>query len=124
VLIGVVAIIGVLLHAAALVRHHASMVAMPAAERALLADLGGAICNAAGGASVKDGAEVPDAPSHPGGADCPICMGLASAYLPAAPPCVSAPLKTPLDATWPWSEQVVDRIVALHSFARGPPAVG
>jgi hypothetical protein len=119
--IGLVAILGVLLHAAAVVRHHAVTSGPPSAEQALLADVANAICHGTLGAAELQRADLPDVPVQHRNADCPICLGMAVAFLPAAPQDIALPLAAAGRALWPSSDQVIRKLARLHPFARGPP---
>lgn len=118
--IAIVAVVGVLLHAAAVVRHHGVMSAQ-SAERALLADLA-IICHGAGG-SLKIAAELPsDVPAQRGGSDCPVCMGMAVGFMPPTPMTLALPFEAVARVSWSRDQTIPVRSVRLHPFARGPPA--
>ena len=83
-LIGIIALLGVLLHAGALVRHNGMMLSALLQYQALVADLT-AICH---GTGTPADTELPYLP-RPTDAEfgCPVCSGLVAAFvLPAAEP--------------------------------------
>jgi len=115
---GLVALLGVLLHAGLLVRHNSSVLAA-----ALQLDPAfGVIC---GGASPPDTqGDTPDAPApSKSGSKCPICMGAAPgiAVLAADAPVCQAPALTAsrLAVT---VETVTPRLTAVLPPSRAPPA--
>jgi hypothetical protein len=82
--IGYLLVLGVLLHAAALVRHNAVMLEAHALRAALIADLM-VICHPSG-ASRTDPAGLPDVPLPTDAQNgCPVCSGLAFALALPAP---------------------------------------
>jgi hypothetical protein len=121
--IGILAILGVLLHAGALVRHNAVMVGALLSHQALVADLH-QICNPGGG--TIDAASLPDVPRPTDAQNgCPICSGLASAFALAAPDAMPLPAGGVVRAAHPWVA-----VAALAGPARvflppvrGPPIV-
>lgn len=121
--IGLLALIAVLAHAAAIVRHSLFIVTQPSGEQALVADLG-VICHAdqAGDATAAD---TPAKPDHSPASKCPVCAGLTAAFAllgsPAAllPPACGPPLRL---AALPDSF-VTTSAIALLPPVRGPPAV-
>ena len=122
--ISVLAVLGVLLHAGALVRHNAAMASAALEHQALLASLT-QICHGGGGGGTLDTSELPYVP-RPNDAQngCPICSGLASAIALAAP---SAGLTLVLAPAAPDFAVEVHRAPGaayyLHPPARGPPQV-
>ena len=82
--ISLLAVVGVLLHAGALVRHNAIMAGVHLQHQALLADLQ-VICHS-GGPGAAEPADLPHIP-RPFDAQngCPLCSGLASAFALAGP---------------------------------------
>ena len=78
--INILAVFAVLLHAGALVRHHATMLDAQLQHRALVADLA-AICHGNGGIENLAAADLPVVP-QPSDAQngCPLCTGLATAF--------------------------------------------
>ncbi len=117
----IVAVVGVLLHTAAVVRHHGVMSAQ-SAERALLADLA-VICHGAGGTSTLAAGLPSDMPAQRGGSDCPVCMGMAVSFMPPTPVTLALPFEAGASVSWSRDQTIAVRSVRLHSFARGPPAV-
>ena len=118
--IALVAIVGVLVHAVAIVRHHAAMTAVPSADRSLLADLAVAICHGASGRTALAGKELPGPPRNDS-LDCPLCMGVPAAFVCPSPASFIVPADAVGLASWHWSEQTIAQIFRLHAFARGPP---
>ena len=122
--INILAVFAVLLHAGALVRHHAVMLNADAQHKALLADLG-AICHGGGGTERLAASDLPAIP-QPSDAQngCPVCAGLATdfavpgkAVTPAAP--VSYARAQPIR----FVQVVVSELtVTRHPPSRGPPA--
>jgi hypothetical protein len=120
--IGLLAVLGVLLHAGAVLRHHAVMVDAELQHQGLLADLH-QICKAGGTGSV-DTASLPDVPRPSNSQNgCPICSGLATAFaLPtpeAAPLPVlfEAPVRRPIAVA-----AIIGQTPAKLPPARGPPS--
>jgi hypothetical protein len=122
--IGLLALVAVLLHATAVVRHSLFMATQHASEQALVADLG-VICHAdqSGDSSATDTA--PASPAQSPASTCPICAGLTAAFVLAGnpahllPPVRGPPLRVSLlpDTLVPASA------TALLPPVRGPPAV-
>lgn len=121
-IISLLAVLGVLAHAGALVRHNAVMVDAHLQHQALVADLQ-VICHS-GGPGSSEPATIPDIP-RPSNADngCPLCSGLASAFALAAldAPCLASPYAVlegykPLAAT-----RVLGQSPATLPPVRGPP---
>ena len=121
--ISILALLGVLLHAGAIVRHHAAMTGATLQYRALLTDLA-QICH--GGATGGDLAAA-DLPYVPKPSDaqngCPICSGLGPAFALAAPDFVAA--SPPLQVAAAVFSDQQDTYRGSHAVcppARGPPA--
>jgi hypothetical protein len=121
--IGLVAALGVLLQAGALVRHRLAMADAGAQYLAMLADLG-SICRASAGAGhapPSDRSPIP-VPSDPQGA-CPVCLGLVAAFTLAGPE--PEPLKVEAGSMALLEGGEVLRPAlprTAHPPARGPPA--
>lgn len=122
--IGLLAIIAVLVHAAAVVRHSLAMAAPLSSEQALVADLG-VICHSdlSGDGVAAD--TPPAGPAQSPASKCPICAGLTAAFVLAGspahllPPARGPPLRLP-----PLPEIIVSAsATALLPPVRGPPAV-
>ena len=114
---GLVALLGVLLHAGLLVRHNSSVLAA-----ALQLDPAfGVIC---GGASPPDTqGDTPDAPApSKSGSKCPICMGAApgAALLDAAAPVCHTPALSASRLAIA-ADTVTPRTPAAHPPSRAPP---
>lgn len=116
------AVLGVLLHAGTLVRHHVMMFGAGSPYQALLADLQ-VICHGAGGIERIARSELPAQPG-PTDADmrCPLCAGLVGAYA------LLAPQSTPTAhavATQMLVPRPVSTLAELqrtnHPPSRGPP---
>ena len=120
-LIGILALLGVLMHAGALVRHNGLMLSALLQYQAIVADLT-AVCHGSGAAADS---ELPYLP-RPTGAEfgCPICSGLVAAFvLPSAEPVAFArPL---LDSQEPppghFERPGIERLGLPP--VRGPPAL-
>ena len=121
--ISAVAVLGVLLHAGALVRHHGVMLGALLQYEALVADLA-AYCH-----SGADTSRAPaDLPSIPKPSDaksgCPICSGQSPAFAPPSAAQAGGSERVPVATSW---RHVVDAAPAnRHAVcppARGPPAL-
>src|SRR5262245_61076960 len=120
-----VAMLSVLLHATALVRHHGVMLGVHLEYQALVAGLT-AICHGDPDAAASSPAGLPTVP-NPSDAqrDCPICSSQAPAFAVAAPQSLEAPVR--LAAKADWSEPARLLRTLPHPVcppARGPPAAG
>lgn len=122
--IGIVALLGVLLHAGAIVRHNGVMVAATFQYHALVADLA-QICHGA-----VTGADAPaaDLPAIPKPSDaqtgCPICSGFGAAFALLAPAPAVVVLRAPIAPAFHFREVLVlSTPHAAHPPARGPPAL-
>ena len=74
--IGFWAVVGVLLHAGLVVRHHASMVSAKLAHQDLITSLS-IICHSDGTTSKLAASEIPNIPEPTGNSgDCPMCSGM------------------------------------------------
>lgn len=119
--IGVLAALGVLLHAGALVRHNAAALSAHLQHQTLVADLH-QLCDPTGSGAV-DGAGLPDIPRPFDARKCPICAGLASLFALAGPEAVALPIPAARPA-----DRVLPVVIlgmpaySLHPPARGPPA--
>lgn len=127
--VSVVALLGVLLHAAAIPRHNAVMLAgaIEAADKqAALGAVGeapaamsGLLCTAGGGPETGSG----KAPGAPGGSNpCPICMGLSQAHaiLAACDPAIAAPFAIRI-AHLPVRDVGIAQRRLYRPPVRGPP---
>ena len=122
--ISIVALLGVLLHAGALVRHNATMLGATLQHEALLADLG-QICHSAGTTSSVPAAELPTIPQPTDAQNgCPICSGLGMAFALAAPELAAILLPPPAAPVFHADPiDVPEFPYAVHPPARGPPAL-
>lgn len=118
--IGILAVMGVLLHSAALVRHHGMMLpagSLEPAVAALEADLA-TICHFS-----LDGTGSSGKTSQPvAGKNCPLCSGLASLF--ALPPPLQWLLPEPAVASFDyqlWLDQRVAQLKRIRPPGRGPP---
>lgn len=121
--ISVLALLGVLLHAGAIVRHNAAMTGANLQYQALLTGLA-QICHGSATADVLAAAELPYVPKPTDAqSGCPICSGLgpAVAVLAAQPAAVVLDLPTTI-AFHPATHCVPDSGHAVCPPARGPPA--
>jgi hypothetical protein len=119
--ISVLAVLGVLLHAGALVRHNAAMAGAALEYRALLAGLT-QICHGSG-AGTLDASELPYVPP-PNDAQngCPICSGLGPAIALGAPPQALALVLAPASSSVFFEVHRAPAATHLpHPPARGPP---
>lgn len=122
--ISILALIGVLLHAGAIVRHNAAMTGANLQYQALLTGLA-QLCNSATSGKVLAAAELPFVPkptdAHNG---CPICSGPSPAVALPAPE-FQAGLFAPAEAPSfrPDTVHLADSSYAVCPPARGPPAV-
>ena len=123
--IRVIAVIGVLLHAGALVRHHAIVLAHGLGQDQLAADLL-LICRGGADTSSSDGIahKLPSPKPSDGQSNCPICTGHAPAFALATPalPVAVPPAFTGFDWTDAYRVLLVQRS-AVCPPARGPPTI-
>lgn len=121
--IGIVALLGVLLHAGALVCHHATMLGATLQHQALLADLA-QICHGAGTTASEP---APDLPAIPKPTDaqngCPLCSGLGFAFALAAPVLAAIVLPAAAPVFQVRVAAVPSVRPAVHPPVRGPPAL-
>jgi hypothetical protein len=121
--VSILAVLGVLLHAGAIVRHNAAMAAASLQYQALVAGLS-QICHGAGtGSGTLDASELPYVP-RPNDAQngCPICSGLSPAVALAAPSAVVALVLPSASISFhPQSDIVQGSGHAVCPPARGPP---
>lgn len=119
--ISVLAVLGVLLHAGALVRHNAAMAGAGLEYQALLAGLT-QICHGSGTGTL-DASELPYVP-RPNDAQngCPICSGLGPAVALGAPPAALALVLAPASSCVFFEVHRAPAATHLpHPPARGPP---
>ena len=121
--VSIVALLGVLLHAGAIVRHNAAMLGAQLEHQALLAGLS-RICHGMGAAGESQPVDLPAIPApteRPNG--CPICSGMASAFALAGPDTIL--LEPPYQAVLTVGERVVTiprTFVLVRPPTRGPPS--
>ena len=123
--ISILAVIGVVLHAAAIVRHNAAMAAASLQYQELVAALS-QICHGSGvGSGTLDASEVPYVPRPTDAQNgCPICSGLASAFPLDAPPAATALVLSPEELVYPARSNRPQGVsYAVCPPARGPPQV-
>jgi Protein of unknown function (DUF2946) len=122
--ISVVALVGVLLHAGAVVRHNAGMLGALFQHQALLADLA-QICHGVGSGDAQSTADLPFIPM-PSDAQkgCPICSGLVSPFglTPPAPAWLPPPAHQAAHQPIAVAALPVQPRTA-HPPARGPPSL-
>lgn len=119
-IIGLVALVGMLLHAGLSVRHSTMILAHKLAQIDLIQSLT-VSCHGAGGTSLVDASHLPDIPDTNNTAgECPMCMGMASAAL-ALP--VMEVFKPRLDAMSARIE-IVAEVIAHRMAAERPPSTG
>lgn len=123
--INLLAVFAVLLHAGALVRHHAVMLDAQAQHQTLLADLA-VICHSNGSTERLAASDLPIVP-QPGDAQngCPLCAGLTTAFAIADEAQASAtPVVYARALTFGHVQFTVsDLIETRPPPSRGPPAV-
>ena len=122
--IGMVVVLGGLLHAGALVRHNATMLGATAQANALLADLA-VICHGTGTQDLAKTASLPDAPPADPQSSCPLCSGLTPAFALASPlptPIPTLRVADPAVFQAP-GHRVTAGVRTSPPPARGPPAL-
>jgi hypothetical protein len=122
-LVNILAMLGMLAHAGALVRHNIVMVGATLDYNALLSDLG-SICHNSPGFDGGSGTDVPRIPLPSNSQDaCAICLGLVGAVALIVAHVVGVPIaiamKLPRCNIF---AAMAELPRALHSPARGPPA--
>jgi hypothetical protein len=121
----IVALLGVLLHAGTLVRHHGIMLSAQLLEQALASGLA-AICHGDESAASDARAGLPGGPNpskSPG--DCPVCAGHAPVFAVAAPDRLATPVRFAVMARWCEPERTHPALRhAVCPPARGPPLSG
>jgi hypothetical protein len=122
--INILAVFGVLLHAGALVRHHAVMLNANTQHQALLADLA-AICHGSGGTERLAASDLPTVP-QPADAQngCPLCAGLTTAFaITAYVAAAIAPVSYDCAEPFRLVQFVAsDLTETRHPPSRGPPS--
>lgn len=122
--IGMLAVLGVLLHAGALVRHNGVMLGAALKADSLLADLA-VICHGTGAQDLSKTAGLPEAPPSEPQSSCPLCSGLTPAFALVSPlPTQIATIRVASPAVY----MALDARVAADVRtgpppARGPPAL-
>lgn len=120
-LIGIVALLGVLLHAGALVRHSSMMLTAVLQYQALVSDFTG-ICH---GTAAATESELPVLP-RPTGVEfgCPVCSGLVAAFVlpPSQPIVIASPLPQRQGPPPPRIDLAGHERLGLPPV-RGPPAL-
>jgi hypothetical protein len=121
-LINFLAVLGVLVHAGALVRHNTAMVGATLDYNALLSDVR-SICHGNHNSPGSVGTELPDIPPPSTTYDaCAICLGLIAAVALFAAQTVGIPAAIEVkDATFSVLETTPEMPRALHPLPRGPP---
>lgn len=121
--ISVLALLGVLLHAGAIVRHNAAMTGANFQYQALLTGLA-QLCHSATSGKVLAAAELPFVPKPTDAQNgCPICSGLSPAVALAAPELEVAFVPAPVAIAFhPDAQRIPASGHAVCPPARGPPA--
>jgi DUF2946 family protein len=120
--IGILATMGVLLHAHFLVRHGLTMADAGRQYRALLADLT-SLCRPGSGKTSTPVSDLPHAPPPDDSADCPVCAGLVGAFMLASPqPAVLLAPAAALARLFHADVAEARPLRVAHPPARGPPA--
>jgi hypothetical protein len=120
--IGLIAVLGVLMHAGLLARHH-TMALAAAFDPFSMLNIAGAICTGDGAiAAISD----EDGPSIPSKSDmqgkCPICLGMAAANAILSEPIEFARLGEPVsERIVVVGQQIAERIGARLPPSRAPP---
>lgn len=121
--IGILAVLGVLLHAGALVHHSAGMLGATLAHHALVSDLV-QICHPGGATQAVPRSDLPYIPKPSDAQSCPLCSGLGHAFaLPAPQP---AAIVLPQAAASVFDRSPLPVLQPTHAVcppARGPPAL-
>ena len=123
--INLAALIGVLLHAGMVVRHHQVMLGAHLERQELISSLG-VICHGSGQASVPSDAELPwvPPPSDNQNSQCPLCAGTASAFAFVASVDRVAPGRLAIAAQQvPHYEVPPVEIAGVRPPTRGPPVL-
>ena len=122
--IGVLAMLGVLLHAGALVRHHGVMLGALLQYEALVSDLA-AVCHGGADSASRSLADLPSIPKPSEAQNgCPVCSGQSPAYVVVAPEPLAVAAHDPAPASWHFL--AISPAAHLHAVcppARGPPAL-
>jgi hypothetical protein len=119
----ILAVLSVMLNAALVVRHGASMLEARFEHGALLAALG-VICNSDGSAALPSG-DSPDLPPlTPKSGDCPVCMGMCPTLAVLADVAILPPvLDQPSARVEVIAEIIRERTAGAWPPPRGPPAI-
>ncbi len=124
--ISLFAIFGVLMHAALIVNHGASMLRMQMEYQALSAAYS-TICHGGGIAAAPAGAELPALPQPPGGdmTKCPICLGAAPTVAIMAVPLVMdlCPPDRASERVEMVSEIIARKLSGTKPPSHAPPAI-
>jgi hypothetical protein len=124
--VGIVALLGVLLNAGAIVRHNAAMLAATFDHHALLSDLA-QICHGAGTGAETAVADLPALPSRPDvQKDCPVCTGLGAVFALAPPILASIALPAAAAVAFHFRADAAPgpQRAFAHPPARAPPRLG
>lgn len=121
--INLLALVGVLAHAAFVVRHHGVMLDAHMERQGLLSALG-VICHGNGETTAPAGGEVPwvPLPTDQQNGQCPLCAGLASVHALAGVVVASVPVE--FQAAAPLLVRHVARpveVARIRPLSRGPP---
>ena len=121
--ISVLALLGVLLHAGAIVRHNAAMTGANLQYQALVTGLS-QLCHSVTSGKVLAAAELPFVPKPTDAQNgCPICSGLSPAVALAAPELEVAFVPAPVAIAFhPDAQRTSASAHAVCPPARGPPA--
>jgi hypothetical protein len=119
----IVAVLGVLLHAGMLVRHHGLVLSAHLLEQVLASNLA-TFCHGGADAASRSPGSLPDIPK-PSDAQsgCPVCSGQAPAFALVAPDYLEAPARFAAATSWTEPERANPALRrAVCPPARGPPA--
>lgn len=120
--IGLVAMLSVLVHAGALVRHQSAMLGSILQFQALISDLA-VFCHGGADSGTRELADLPAIPKPSDAQNgCPICSGQSTAFAVVVPEFIEAPDR--LSTAIPWFESTSPKPAHRHAVcppARGPP---
>lgn len=125
-LIGFLAVLGVLLHAGAIVRHHAMMLSVYNVHSELVASLS-VICHSDGSVTRLPASELPLVPPPTENqSDCPVCLGMVAMSIEPYPPSLPAARdqRALVVQFFARSESISTRLASVSPPPRGPPTTG
>lgn len=123
-LMAYLAVVGVLMHAVAAVRHHTLMLNAFSHHAELVASLS-VICHNDGSVTRLPASEVPTIPQPAENqASCPVCLGMLASFVPPSPPAspISCGELVAMVQFFARSESISTRLASVNPPTRGPPA--